>query len=136
MPQQKTQRKITLRTADALFRRFIDGVDAANANTKLAYFVERIVLFGSYLRRADHVTDIDLCISYVRKTSAKLNQTMRRYVRLKNVDDHEAYNYSLREMGSAVECSPRFHFNDDGHIERMKVEHRLIYLFPDLRHLR
>jgi predicted nucleotidyltransferase len=95
VPKHKRQDKITKRTADALLRTFIAGVDAANANTKLCYFVERITLFGSYLRRAQHVTDIDVCISYVRKTSAKLDQTIRRYIRLKKVDDAEAYNCSL-----------------------------------------
>ena len=106
VPKQKTQKKITIRTADALFRKFIAGVDAANANTQLPYFVERIVLFGSYLCRADQVTDIDLrCISYVRKTSAKLDRTIRRYVRQNLVDATEAYNLSLGEMSSAVEGS-------------------------------
>jgi hypothetical protein len=132
VPEEKRRDKIAIRTADALFRQFIAGVDAANANTKLAYFVEKITLFGSYLRRAQHVTDIDMCISYLRKTSAKLDQTIRRCARLNGVDSAEGYNLSLREMGKAVEGGSRFHFSDDGHIDRMGVEHQLIYLFPDL----
>jgi predicted nucleotidyltransferase len=33
-------------------------------DTRFAYFVEEVILFGSYLRREERVTDIDLGISF------------------------------------------------------------------------
>jgi hypothetical protein len=132
--RKRKPRKILLRTADRLFQGFLNRLAESNRNTQFAYFVEEVILFGSFLRREEQVTDIDLCVKYYRKTQAKLNQKILRLMRDHCVGADEAYELSLEEIGDFLTAKhPRFHISDGGTIKRFRVPHRVIYRLPDAK---
>jgi len=133
-PQKKKKDKILLRTADRLFQALMNRLDESNRDTRFAYFVEEVILFGSYLRRDERVTDIDICISYCRKTQAKLNRTIRRMMRDRHVDADEGYKLSVREIDDFLTARhPRFHTSDTGTIRRLGVPCKVIYRIPQAK---
>jgi predicted nucleotidyltransferase len=112
----------------------MDRLDESNRDTRCAYFVEEVILFGSYLRREERVTDIDLCISYCRKTQAKLNQTIQRMMRERHVDADGGYKLSVREIDDFLTARhPRFHTSDTGTIRRLGVPYKVLYRLPQAK---
>lgn len=132
--RQRKRKKILLQTADRLFQGFMNRLAESNRNSRFAYFVEEAILFGSFLRREKRVTDIDLCISYCRKTQAKLDQKIRRLMRCHGVDADKGYELSLEEIGNFITAThPRFHISDFGKIRRWGVPYKVIYRIPDAK---
>lgn len=130
--QRKPKKKILLRTADRLFAEFMNRLAESNRNTRFGYFVEEVILFGSFLRREAEVTDIDLCVSYCRKTRANVERKIRRMMRQHRVDKYKGYALSLAEIGDFLTAkNPRFHASDAGTIRRLDVPYKLIYRLPD-----
>lgn len=130
----KRKPKIQLQTADRLFQEFMKRLTESNRNTGFAYFVSEVILFGSYLRREERVTDIDLCINYCRKTHALYKRKLRRFMREKHVDAEEAYRLSVREIDDFLTGkNPRIHTCDEGTIRRMGVPHKVIYSIPQIK---
>jgi predicted nucleotidyltransferase len=133
-PQRKPKSKILLRTADRLFQGFLDRLAESNRTTRFAYFVEEVVLFGSFLERQERVTDIDLCVSYCRKTLAMVTQKIERIMREHRVDAAKAYDLSLQEIGDFLTAGhPRFHLSDAGRTKRLGVPFQVIYRIPDAK---
>jgi len=132
--QKKTRRKIQLRTADRLYESFMKRLNESNRNAAFAYFVEQVIVFGSYLRREERVTDIDLCISYCRKTRAMVERKIRRFMREKHVDKNEGYRLSVREIDEfLIGTNSRFHTCDSGRITRLGVPYKVIYSIPNIK---
>lgn len=132
--QRKVKRKILLRTADRLFDGFISRLSESNRNTRFAYFVQEVILFGSFLHREERVTDIDLCISYCRKTRAMVERKIRRIMRDHHVGKTEGYSLSLQEISDFLTAkNPRFHSSDSGTIKRLGVPYKLIYCIPRVK---
>jgi predicted nucleotidyltransferase len=132
--QKKPKKKILLRTADRLFEGFMNRLAQSNRNKGFAYFVEEVVLFGSFFRREERVTDIDLCISYCRKTRANVERRIRHIMREHRVDQHKGYEMSLAEVGDFLTAkNSRFHPSDVGTIKRLSVPYKVIYCLPDAK---
>jgi predicted nucleotidyltransferase len=132
--QPKRMPKIQLRTADRLFRDFMDRVAESNHNTGFAYFVEKVLLFGSYLRREERVTDIDVCISYCLKTHALYRRKLRRLIRERHVDAEQGYRMTVREIDDFITGKhPRIHTSDEGTIRRLGVPYKVIYAIPQIK---
>ena len=130
----KRKRKIQLQTADRLFQGFMNRLDESNRNTGFAYFVAEVILFGSYLRREERVSDIDLCIDYCRKTHALYKRKLRRFMRQDHVDAAQAYRLSVREIDEFLTGkNPRIHTCDEGTIRRMGVPYKVIYSIPRIK---
>ena len=55
-------RRISLARADQLFSGLVERIPLANANRKFAFFVQEVVIYGSYLRREKTVGDIDIAM--------------------------------------------------------------------------
>jgi predicted nucleotidyltransferase len=132
--QRRPTKKILLKTADRLFQRFMDKLAESNRNTRFAYFVEEVIVFGSFLRREERVTDIDYCVSYCQKTKAMVNRKIRGIMRRHDVNVETAYKMSLQEIGDFLTAKhPVSIPQDEGTIRRMGVPYKVVYRIPQIK---
>lgn len=62
-------RKPILRaTAERTVKTFLERVNAVNADPKLMFWIDEVILFGSFVQGAEKLSDVDLAVSLSRKT--------------------------------------------------------------------
>lgn len=63
----KASKPVSRLTADRVLSEFLDRVNRVNGHTELAYRVESVIVFGSYLSNARHLNDLDIAVELVPK---------------------------------------------------------------------
>jgi len=58
-------RPVTRATAERVLAEFLDRVATVNGSNHLAYRIQRVTVFGSYLSEADRLNDVDLLVDLV-----------------------------------------------------------------------
>jgi len=94
--KKRPSERISLKKADELFNAFAVRIAKANSNRKFAFFVEEVLLYGSYLRRDTRtVGDIDIAISFAMKSKAKLDQRIAYYMHRQGLDWKGGYERTI-----------------------------------------
>jgi hypothetical protein len=126
-------RRISLARADQLFSGLKKRIPRANANRKFAFFVQEILVYGSYLRREKTVGDIDIAIQFAMKTDAKLRERIAFFMKRDNVDWRGGYDRAITEISNfLINRSKYFHHSDADTVKR-SFPHRVIYRMPALQ---
>jgi hypothetical protein len=112
-------RRISLATADHLFSGLVERIPLANANRKFAFFVQEVVLYGSYLRREKTVGDIDIAMQFAMKTEPKLHERVAFFMRRDKVDWRGGYDRAVTEVSKFLtNGSKYFHDSDADNVKR------------------
>jgi hypothetical protein len=61
----KASKAVSRVTTDRVLGEFLDRVSRVNGRTELAYYVESVVVFGSYLSNAERLNDLDIAVELV-----------------------------------------------------------------------
>lgn len=126
-------RRISLKKADQLFSAFVERIPAANANRKFAFFVQEVLVYGSYLRRQSTVGDIDVAMQFALKTDAKLNERISFYLRKGTAKDwKDGYGLAIGEVSNFLtKRSKYFHDSDSATVKR-SYPYQLVYAMPEI----
>src|SRR5208282_1172429 len=63
----KASKPVSRVTADRVLGEFLDRVSGVNGHSELAYHVESVIVFGSYLSNARRLNDLDIAVELVPK---------------------------------------------------------------------
>lgn len=132
--KKKPTRRISLEKADQLFSGFVERISEANSNRKFAFFVQEVLVYGSYLRRQRTVGDIDIAIQFAMKTDAKLKERISFYQRKgAAVDWKEGYGLAIGELSNFLtKHSKYFHDADSATVKRW-YPYQLVYAMPEIQ---
>lgn len=127
-------RRISLEKADLLFSAFVERIPLANSNRKFAFFVQEVLVYGSYLRRQRTVGDIDIAIQFAMKTDAKLNERISFY-RRKNaaMDWKQGYGLAISEVSSFLTKRSKYFHDADAATVKRSYPYQLVYAMPELK---
>ncbi len=67
LAQASATRPLTRKTAELKLAEFLERVRAVNANQDLAYWVRKVLVFGSYLSEQERINDIDVAVELVER---------------------------------------------------------------------
>ena len=132
--KKKPTRRIALKKADQLFSAFVERIPMANSNRKFAFFVQEVLVYGSYLRRQSTVGDIDVAMQFALKTDAKLNERISFYLRKGAAKEwKDGYGLAIGEVSNFLtKRSKYFHDADSATVKRSYPYH-LVYAMPELQ---
>jgi hypothetical protein len=132
--KKKPNRRISLEKADQLFSGFVERIPEANSNRRFAFFVQEVLVYGSYLRRQSTVGDIDIAVQFAMKTNAKLNERISFYLRRgAAVDWKEGYDLAITEVSNFLTKRSKYFHNADGATVRRSYPFELVYAMPKLQ---
>ena len=132
--KKKPNRRISLEKADQLFSGFVERIPEANSNRRFAFFVQEVLVYGSYLRRQSTVGDIDIAMQFAMKTNAKLNERISFYLRRgAAVDWKEGYDLAITEVSNFLTKRSKYFHNADGATVRRSYPYELVYAMPELK---
>jgi hypothetical protein len=128
--KKKANRRISLEKADRLFSDFVERISEANSTRRFAFFVQEVLVYGSYMRRQKSVGDIDLAMQFAMKTEAKLNERISFYMEKTGVDWKQAYSKAIGEVSSFLTGRSKYFHDSDGATVKRSYPYRLIYSMP------
>lgn len=105
----------------------------ANANRKFAFFVQEILVYGSYLRRERTVGDIDIAIQFAMKTETKLNERIAFFMRRDKVDWRGGYDGAIAEISKFLTNRSKYFHDSDADTVKRSYPFRVIYGMPKLQ---
>jgi predicted nucleotidyltransferase len=132
--KKKPTRRISLEKADLLFSTFVERISEANANREFAFFVQEVLVYGSYLRRQNTVGDIDIAMQFAMKTNAKLNERISFYLRKgAAVDWKEGYGLAIGEVSNFLTKRSKYFHDADSATVKRSYPYQLVYAMPELQ---
>ena len=127
-------RRIALEKADQLFSAFVERIPMANANRKFAFFVQEVLVYGSYLRRQSTVGDIDVAMQFALKTDAKLNERISFYLRKGAAKDwKDGYGLAIGEVSNFLTKRSKYFHDADSATVKRSYPYRMVYAMPELQ---
>lgn len=129
--KKKPTRRISLERADQLFSGLVERIPEANSNRRFAFFVQEVLVYGSYLRRQSTVGDIDIAMQFALKTDAKLNERISFYLRKGGVDWREGYSQTIGEVSNFLTKRSKYFHDSDAALVRRSYPCRLVYAMPE-----
>ena len=73
----RATKPISRTTAELKVAEFLLRVEAANANPEYCYFVDEVMVFGSFVTKKPTLGDVDIAVSYARKTVVDIEERAR-----------------------------------------------------------
>jgi predicted nucleotidyltransferase len=127
-------RRIALEKADQLFSAFVERIPTANSNRNFAFFVQEVLVYGSYLRRQSTVGDIDIAMQFALKTDAKLRERISFYLRKGTaVDWKEGYGLAISEVSNFLTKRSKYFHDADSATVKRSYPYELVYAMPELQ---
>ncbi|MBV9180241.1 MAG: hypothetical protein JO356_02930 [Acidobacteria bacterium] len=126
-------RRISLASADQLLSDLVERIPLANANRKFAFFVQEILIYGSYLRKEKTVGDIDIAMQFVMKTDPKLNERVAFFMRRHKVDWQGGYDRAVTEVSKFLTNGSKYFHDSDADNVKRTFRYRVIYRMPKLQ---
>jgi hypothetical protein len=126
-------RRISLERADQLFSSFEERIPLANANRKFAFFVQEVLVYGSYLRREKTVGDIDVAMQFAMKTEAKLDERIGFFMRRDNVDRRGGYDRAITEISKFLTNRSKYFHDSDADTVKRLYPYQVVYRMPKLQ---
>lgn len=123
-------RRISLKRADELFSGLVERIPRANANRNFAFFVQEILLYGSYLRREKTVGDIDVTMQFAMKTQPKLDGRIAFFMRRDKVDWRGAYGRAIAEVSDFLTNRSKYFHDSDADTVKRLYPYRVVYEMP------
>ena len=132
--KKKPTRRMSLEKADQLFSGFVERISEANSNRKFAFFVQEVLVYGSYQRRQRTVGDIDIAMQFAMKTNAKLNERISFYLRKgAAVDWKEGYGLAIGELSNFLPKRSKYFHDADSATVKRSYPYQLVYAMPELQ---
>jgi hypothetical protein len=126
-------RRISLARADQLFSGLVERIPLANANRKFAFFVQEVVIYGSYLRREKTVGDIDIAMQFAMKTEPKLHERVAFFMRRDKVDWRGGYDRAVTEVSKLLTNGSKYFHDSDADNFKRSFPYRVVYKMPKLQ---
>lgn len=126
-------RRISLERADRLFSTLEERIPLANANRKFAFFVQEVLVYGSYLRREKTVGDIDVAMQFAMKTEAKLDERVAFFMRRDKVDRRGGYDRAITEISTFLTNRSTYFHDSDAEAVKRSYPYRVVYSMPKLQ---
>jgi hypothetical protein len=123
-------RRISLKRADQLFSGLVERIPRANANRGFAFFVQEILVYGSYLRREKTVGDIDVAMQFAMKTQAKLDERIAFFMRRHKVDWRGGYDRAVTEVSNFLTNRSKYFHDSDAATVKRSFPYRVVYEMP------
>jgi hypothetical protein len=131
--RKKPTRRISLEKADELFSGLVKRVAQANSNRKFAFFVQEILVYGSYMRREKTVGDIDIAMQFAMKVQAKVDERISFYMRRNQVEWREGYNRAITEVSSFLTSRSKYFHDSDAALVKRSFPYEVVYKMPALK---
>lgn len=126
-------RRISLARADQLFFGLIERIPKANANRNFAFFVQEVLLYGSYLRREKTVGDIDITMQFAMKTQPKVDERIAFFMRRDKVDWRGGYDRAITEVSKFLTNRSKYFHDSDADTVKRSFPYRMVYRIPKLQ---
>jgi hypothetical protein len=123
-------RRISLKRADELFSSLVERIPRANANRKFAFFVQEVLVYGSYLRREKTVGDIDVTMQFAMKTQSKLDERIAFFRRRDKVDWRGGYGRAIAEVSDFLTNRSKYFHDSDADTVKRLYPYRVVYEMP------
>ena len=132
-PGVPTAFEVATKRADQLFSSFEERIPLANANRKFAFFVQEVLVYGSYLRREKTVGDIDVAMQFAMKTEAKLDERIGFFMRRDNVDRRGGYDRAITEISKFLTNRSKYFHDSDADTVKRLYPYQVVYRMPKLQ---
>jgi predicted nucleotidyltransferase len=129
---------INRQVAAELLGSMLRRVNEVNADESFAFFVEEVRLFGSYLRGDREIGDLDVAVSFMRKTHAKCQSRFSEISKRspEKQTERDLYEAAMVEIEDYLRCScPWLDISFVGTIRNQRFSNKLIYRLPAKRRI-